>query len=623
MTDDPGGPVESGGAPLLKPLPGYIFYENKSGNTYGKYFKSTYVKDGKIYHDSEHLGKVIDKELGLFRNRKRGYFTFNLKDGYGAPPGHINPEILTYPKLKSLDFGDIWMVDQVLKQTGLETVLDNLIPGSKDTLKSLISYRLLEPDAYIYAKDWHSHSYAKILYPNALLDSPRISEFHALLGNEEHYTQFFKSYLQVIAQTASIQDQISFPVLLDSTGLPNDIETHLTAVNNHNGLISNEIRLIYVIDQRTKLPIFFRYICGNIIDNSTLINTLNHLMAHGIKIEIVIMDAGYASMNNLSELARAGIGFLTRMPQHRKEFKQLIDEHGSDLLSLPYSVTYGKRAFFCKKVPVRLYDYDMYAFLLYDVQKCADDTTRLIFQFEEESDKIDKHNAKYPSAGRFALLTSNDYSAKEILPLYYTRQAIEETFDVSKTYASILPLRGHSEDTIRGILLVSFIATIVYSSINHGLATTKITAKAAINKLHHLKITVYDTAQILEELTKEQKEVFKQLQLDCPFQAETGNDMLKKDSFLTLLKSEKRARGRPKSIKANEESVASQGNQTLSPEERRGRGRPKGAKTRRRRSRAYMLRPHMENGGGVDLKAVKTKKGEPWKQTPLHSTKNG
>jgi hypothetical protein len=35
----------------------------------------------------------------------------------------------------------------------------------------------------------------------------------------------------------------------------------------------------------------------------------------------------------------------------------------------------------------------------------------------------------------------------EILPLYYTRQQIEQIFDIGKNYADLLPLRVQSEDT--------------------------------------------------------------------------------------------------------------------------------------------------------------------------------
>jgi hypothetical protein len=559
-------------------LPGFIFYDKTSSGIYGRYSKKTFVKDGKVYHDVENLGRLVNQEIGLFRNRVRGYFTFTLKDGYGPPPEGINPQIYEYPKIMSLDFGDAWMVDQILKQTGLDSILCSLVPGSGDTLKALVSYRLLEPYAYNYAQDWHQNSYAKILYPTARLESQRISDFHEILGSEDIYVKFFTSYLNLISNNGLIGNNISVPILIDSTGLQNDIHTHITAINNHNGVLNNEIRLIYIVDQKTKMPILFRYISGNIIDNSSLITTINTLIAYGIKIEIVIMDAGYAAMKNLVELASANISFLTRMPQNRKEFKQLLAEHGTDLLSYKNAITFGERTLFCKQIPVHMFGIDLYAYLMHDVKKAADDTANLVRKIEDNTENNDNYDYKLSSVGKFVLLSSKDYPVKEILPLYYTRQAIEEVFDVTKTYTNILPLRVHSEEAIRGVLLISFLATIGYTVINQGLSESKISAQLAIRKMHHLKIKIYESAIILDELTKEQKDIFKHLQLECPFQVERGNN-LKQDSFLSGLKPKKRKKGRPKGSK-NKEEIALATTITPKPDETRRRGRPKGSKNK-------------------------------------------
>ena len=57
-------------------------------------------------------------------------------------------------------------------------------------------------------------------------------------------------------------------ILVDSTGVPNATRTDITQINNHNGEISREVRLIYVIDCDNGMPIYFRYVAGNIIDVS-------------------------------------------------------------------------------------------------------------------------------------------------------------------------------------------------------------------------------------------------------------------------------------------------------------------------------------------------------------------
>jgi hypothetical protein len=559
------------------PLPGFIGYQNKGSQRYGIYVKNTYIKDGKVSHDTMYLGKVINIDDGIFHSLKRGYFTFSLENGFGTVPDLNHPSILNIPSNKVLNFGDIWMVDQIFKKSGLEKVFENLMPESRDsdTLKALVGYRLLEKDAYCYAEDWYRKSYANVLYPLARLESPRISDFHAILGGEGNYRRFFRSYLEIITKNKNINDQISIPILIDSTGLQNDIKTHLTAVNNHNGVVNNEIRLIYVIDKNTKMPIYFRYVPGNIIDDSTLITTVNMLMAYNINIEMIIMDAGYYSLNNLTQLTNNNISFITRVNKNRKEFKTLMAEYGADLENARNGFSYGDRIFCGKKVPIFLFGKELYAYIILDFHKEYEDKVHCFHKYIDDPDKTSIIDNNLLTAGKFILLSSNNYDIKEILPLYYTRQAIEQTFDISKTYGGLLPLRGHSEETLRGILLISFLATTVYSYINYGLSNSKHSAHSALKFMHNLSIKIYSSITLLEDLTKQQKEIFGHLNLDCPFGLESGNP-LQKNSLGSGV--ERKKRGRPKGRKNKKTTGISEFNQN--PERKRPRGRPKGSKNK-------------------------------------------
>jgi transposase len=215
------------------------------------------------------------------------------------------------------------LVNNIFKKTGLDDVIDNLIPDAANTLKSLICFRLTTKLSYDSAEDWYRSSYARVIFHKAVLESSLISEIHEMFGEEDVYRCFFQNYLNIVTQNKNVSDKVSIPVLIDSTGLPNEIKTNFTAVNNHNGVISNEIRLIYVVDKRTKLPIFYRCVPGNIIDNSALISTINMLHTFDVNIELIIMDAGYCSLDNLSKLISTNISFITRMLKIEKNINIL------------------------------------------------------------------------------------------------------------------------------------------------------------------------------------------------------------------------------------------------------------------------------------------------------------
>lgn len=54
-------------------------------------------------------------------------------------------------------------------------------------------------------------------------------------------------------------------LLIDSSGLPNGIHMPLTNTNVHKGKVSREVWLIFVVQRKTGLPLFYQAVPGNII----------------------------------------------------------------------------------------------------------------------------------------------------------------------------------------------------------------------------------------------------------------------------------------------------------------------------------------------------------------------
>ena len=125
--------------------------------------------------------------------------------------------------------------------------------------------------------------------------SQRISEALVDIGSEEAKRNFFKEYFEFLAKRNDADDSngIDDGILIDSSGIPNSAHFPLTAINNHNGIISEELRLMYVVQQHTGMPLFFRYVAGNVIDVSTITRTIAELKANGINTKFAILDAGY------------------------------------------------------------------------------------------------------------------------------------------------------------------------------------------------------------------------------------------------------------------------------------------------------------------------------------------
>jgi transposase len=306
------------------------------------------------------------------------------------------------------------------------------------------------------------------------------------------------------------------------------------------------------------------------------------LSVFGVDIELVIMDAGYASNYNLSELLATKIPFLTRLPDNRKDYRKLIEEESGNLKDVENLFLYGDRTFAGKRVQIPFEGYQLFAYIMLDIHQEELDIQRAMQKFKDDEAEIRHQNLRKASlnAGKFILISSCEYSIDEVLPLYYTRQTIEQVFDTNKNYANGFPLRGHSEETILGFTLVAFIATIVYSCINQRLSDSKLSAHSAIKLMRELRLKVFDNVKILEELTKEHKAIFNCLKLSNPYMVESGTRLHKSDSFLANLNSPQRGRGRPKGSK-NKQKTSPRDLPTKNSEAPRRRGRPKGSKNKK------------------------------------------
>jgi transposase len=120
--------------------------------------------------------------------------------------------------------------------------------------------------------------------------------------------------------------------------------------------------------------------------------------------------------------------------------------------------------------------------------------------------------------GMFIMISSEEIDTKEVLPLYYARQQIEQVFDIAKNYTDILPLRVHGEDTFRGHLLLCFIATIICKRLQGELRTPKgVNLIGLFKELKEPEVQgVRFAGWVVQEATKKVNDSYKALKLKSP-----------------------------------------------------------------------------------------------------------
>ena len=134
---------------------------------------------------------------------------------------------------------------------------------------------------------------------------------------------------------------------------------------------------------------------------------------------------------------------------------------------------------------------------------------------KQSEQQIGDINRKLQYSGFFILLSKSAIAKDEILPTYYTRQAIEQIFGFAKSSNNILPLRVDSNKAINGYLMVVFLSLIIYISMRQKLEKN-ITMDKALLQLRSLKAKVYDKEIIIQEPNKKVKDLARALNIILP-----------------------------------------------------------------------------------------------------------
>ena len=98
---------------------------------------------------------------------------------------------------------------------------------------------------------------------------------------------------------------------------------------------------------------------------------------------------------------------------------------------------------------------------------------------------------------------------------YYVRQDIEQVFDITKNYASLLPLNIENEETFRGHLLMTFIATALLQQIQNELKNSNFSLDRILMRMRTQKAKVFENVVIPGEPVKEYRQIYKLLGVKC------------------------------------------------------------------------------------------------------------
>lgn len=422
------------------------------------------VKANKIY-----LGRVVDAEKGIYESKERGLFTFDIETGeFGVVDMKDVPKIDRGRKLMAADFGDMYVLDRFIRDSGMYRCIEASGSPNDDTFKALVAFYTLTADPNSWAADWYDGSYASALFPDADMDDRRISEFLKRIGDPEVQRAFFRSYIPMVTENDATA------IIIDSTGVPNSIHMDITGISNHNGDISLEARLILVCRKSDRMPLYFRYVPGNVIDSDTLVRTVEELECMGIDPEYAILDAGYCTLENMRDLLDSHIGFITRLKPNFRMYTDMVADF-ADKLDETARVLHNDRFIrVCsaeRKITGSTRKIWLHLMVDEDMKNSEEKSAFKRFQ----NGLIDESQLRQVSktAGMFILVSSFYLDREEIIPAYYSRGSIEQLIDTGKTTGRMDNAAVHSEETFSGKMLLEFISLSLKQMLQNHLKARK------------------------------------------------------------------------------------------------------------------------------------------------------
>lgn len=123
--------------------------------------------------------------------------------------------------------------------------------------------------------------------------------------------------------------------------------------------------------------------------------------------------------------------------------------------------------------------------------------------------------SNFNACGTMILISSFPFAATEVVENYYLRQAVEQVFGFYKDDLQSLPLRCHTDSTIRGYLFLQFIVLILFLELRTKLKN-KFTVEQALLITRGIKCKVFENKILVAELNKNQRQIFELCEIMVP-----------------------------------------------------------------------------------------------------------
>lgn len=469
--------------------------------------------------------------------------------------GQIIPKLSERDVKTTKSFGPSYLMDSVGNEIQIRKKLFEAFGKDGDSILAIAISKLLHQTSLKNLHHVLDDSFLPEMYSlKESFGSQWLSDFLERLSSKDaSMTSFYNSLIAGEDET----------LIFDITSLSSSSRNidWLEYGYNRDGLDLPQVNLGLVLSLHRHIPLYFKLFPGSINDVVTLKNLVAEIKSFGITRSLFILDRGFYSENNISEMSKEGIDFILPLPYTVNLGKGLISETNKDIENPANAKRFGGDIFYVLESEVQIGKVNAYGYVLFNKRREGLETNsfynRLIdiecaLQEKEFKNPVDQFkrtagyferyfectldgktihlrrrvNAISQAVNRFGktiLLSATKRSWEEVLSLYRERDEVEKKFDDLKNELEVMPLRIQKVETLKGLLFIFFVSLVLRAILlrrarNAGLLD-KSSIEEIIMELSKIRAVKVGGKWRLTEVSKKQRTIFEKMEVGIPVEA--------------------------------------------------------------------------------------------------------
>ncbi|MDD3007185.1 MAG: IS1634 family transposase [Candidatus Pacebacteria bacterium] len=484
------------------------------------------------------------------RTRQRSRYLGKSVDGEPVRVRDAN----RVPRL-TFAYGEYLPLLAILDALRLDTLLSEHLPGTKvQALLTLALNRVISPLPLSQIESWWEGTVLAHLYPDLSLSSNALSTLLETIGSSDLPLHFCRTLVRSRGNGSAL--------LYDITSISSWTNTIPLFERGYNrdGLDLRQINLSLTVDRTRGIPLWYEVYPGSIVDVSTLGRTITTLTESGVQDTALVMDRGFFSVANLDALLTSPYEFVLPPTTTMKTVKQAYAALHTTVDHPDNLHLYEGKTLFVQETELVIGDQSISAFAYFSPSREQQERESFYRQLHERMERLrevklrpwmnpaevvesiarsyEKYIAWTLEDGRFVvktrpkavaarvnrmgmmiLLYRGDFTWESCLALYREKDLVEKSFNVLKNEIEVMPLRQKSEETVRGVLFVAFLALVVRMAFRKRVQDAGLQSRYPPDRLllELSKLRMVEMANgslMITEVTKKQREILKALGID-------------------------------------------------------------------------------------------------------------